>query len=353
MFAASLPPFRAHFWLPTGHLQTWAGAYLPGIAVPYRAQHYVVDLDDGDRVVVHDDRPSGWQQGDRVALLVHGLGGSHRSGCVERTAHKLNQRGVRTFRLDLRGCGAGEQLALRPCHAGQSEDVLATLRWLAEFCPQSPVTLLGFSMGGNIVLKALGEAAREPAGNLDSGAAVAPPIDLAASCDFIGSGWNQIYDRYFARLCLEQTVLRRRNNPLFAKLPLSPPPMRLRDFDDRVTAPLAGYASAAEYYARASSAAHLERIEVPTFVLSAADDPAVPIEMFHRIPKSPAVEFCLTESGGHLGYIGVEGVDADCRWAEWRLVDWVLHNDRRRARPWAAAGPPPAAAAPTAALAVP
>ena len=107
-----------------------------------------------------------WQPADRSALLIHGLGGCHDSGYMQRIAHKLNARGVRVFRMDLRGCGAGMGLARLPYHSGRSEDARAALAAIARICRNSPTTLVGFSLGANMSLKLLGElehaAVRQP-----------------------------------------------------------------------------------------------------------------------------------------------------------------------------------------------
>lgn len=327
----SLPPFTPHFWLPNGHLQTLAGAYLPGTEYPYRAEQHVVELDDGDAVVLHDDVPTGWRPGDRSVLLLHGLGGSAISGCVARTAGKLNERGYRTFRLDQRGCGAAARLARRPAHAGRSEDVIAALMFLAELAPESPVTLVGYSLGGNIVLKTLGEVGTLPPGNLDSGAVVAPPIDLVAASEHIYSGWNWLYDSYFTQTCVRHIAARRKECPVAAQVRFTPLPSRLVDFDHRVTAPLSGFKSVTDYYHSASSWPLLHRVTVPTYILTAADDPAVPIEPFRTAVLSPTITLHVTDHGGHLGYIAAPGPDADLRWMEWRMVDWVERVARKRA----------------------
>jgi predicted alpha/beta-fold hydrolase len=326
----SLPHFTPHFWLPNGHLQTIAGAYLPGAHFPYRAEQHVVELDDGDCVVLHDDFPDDWQPTDRSVLLLHGLGGSATSDCIARTAGKLNERGIRTFRLDQRGCGASASLARRPAHAGRSEDVIAALMFLAELCPDSPVTLVGYSLGGNITLKTLGEVGTLPPGNLDSGAAVCPPVDLVASSEHIYSGWNWIYDSYFTQTCVRHVAARRKSCPVAAGVRFSPLPWRLVDFDHRVTAPLSGYASVTEYYHAASSWPLLHRIALPTYILAAADDPAVPVEPLRTATLSPSITLHVTDHGGHLGYIAAPGSDPDLRWMEWRIVEWV---ERIVARP--------------------
>ncbi len=99
-------------------------------------------------MILHDDCPDEWQPRDRVALMIHGLAGCHESGYMQRIAHKLSTRGVRVFRMDLRGCGAGQELASLPYHSGRSEDAVAALEEIAEIAPDSPVTLVGFSLGG-------------------------------------------------------------------------------------------------------------------------------------------------------------------------------------------------------------
>lgn len=324
------PPFVPHFLVPTGHLQTLAGAYWPGIYFPHRALHLEVVLDDGDRVVVHDDLPPNWEKGSRVVLLLHGLGGSHRSPAMERTAGKLVEKGVRAFRLDMRGCGAGGGLSRALHHAGRSDDIRAVIRQIAEWCPESPLTLVGFSLGGNVTLKTIGELGDDRCGGLDSAAAIAPPLDLEASSSHISTGFNQIYDRYFAWLCLQLFAEHRRQWPEFRKLPINPAPLRLRDFDDRYTAPLSGFSSVDDYYHRASAARVVDRIRIPTLVITAADDPAVPVESFRVAPFSSSVVLRITEHGGHLGHIGAGGVDPDNRWLEWRVVEWVEEMEKRR-----------------------
>ena len=164
-------------------------------------------LDDGDQLVLHDDRPEDWRSGDAAALLVHGLGGSHESVYLRRIADKLRQRGS-AFRMDLRGCGAGIELARVPYHSGRSADAAAALRFIENLCPGSPVTLVGFSLGGNIVLKLAGESAGNPPRNLCRVMAVSPPADLSACSAWIGRWQNRGYDRYFAELLRKQLLER-------------------------------------------------------------------------------------------------------------------------------------------------
>ena len=276
----SFPPFVPHPLVRGGHWQTMAAAYLGRRLPPYQATQHVVALPDGDRIVLHDDRPEKWQAGDRVALLLHGVAGCHRSPYLVRIAGKLNRIGVRTFRMDMRGCGAARSISERPGHAGRSEDALAAVMEIQRIAPDSPLTIVGFSMGGNVTLKMLGEAGAQPPGNLDSAAVPALPIDLVCCGQNIDRGWNQIYSRNFSRLLVQYVRERRPHVPAIAALSLRPVPVSIVDFDNRFTAPLSGFPNVWDYYQQASALPLLSRVAVPTLLLTAKDDPVVPFGMF-------------------------------------------------------------------------
>src|SRR6185503_5250573 len=149
--------FRPHALLRNPHAQTCFTAFWPGALPLYRAQQHVILTTHEDQFVLHDDKPAVWREGDRAVLLIHGLGGCHRSAYVVRMAEKLTARGVRTFRMDMRGCGVGERLAKQPGHAGRSEDVAAAVEFLRKTCPGSKLVAVGFSLGGNLLLKWLAD----------------------------------------------------------------------------------------------------------------------------------------------------------------------------------------------------
>ncbi len=328
MLPFSLPPFCPHPLVRGGHAQTLAAYCWPGKS-EYRAARHVVTLADGDRVVLHDDCPPGWTAGDRAALLMPGLAGCHQSGYLVRTAAKLNVRGLRTFRLDQRGWGAGRGLAKHPFHAGRSEDVLAALLFIADLCPGSPLALAGFSLSGNVALKLLGERSDRLPAALDRAAALTPPVDLAASAAWMERRANRIYNRYMTGCLLRH--LRENGRPLAPRNGNSKQlPKTLREFDDWYTAPASGFDSAAEYYARSSSARILSRIEIPTLIVAAADDPMIPVASFDGLPMSERVQLHISASGGHLGFIGRGGRDPDRRWLDWRIVDWFAGGESDR-----------------------
>lgn len=324
------PTFRPHPLIRGGHLQTILGCYLPWQRLPYQAVQHLVPLPDGDRLVLHDDRPTAWQAGDVAVLMIHGLGGCHLSGYMRRGAAKQTARGYRVFRMDLRGCGAGFAHARHPTHAGRSDDALAALRFVMDLCPRSPVHVVGFSMGANHVLKMAGELGERVPAPLASLAAVCPPIDLLACSRNIQLGKNRLYDRSFVAGLLKQIQRRKRQVPGALMRPLDPPPKKLYDFDTHFTAPLAGYADAHEYYTRCSSAPLLRHIRVPTLIITAASDPIIPVGPFEAATYSPTTQLVITPCGGHLGFIGRAGLDADRRWLDWRILDWIAAHPPQR-----------------------
>jgi predicted alpha/beta-fold hydrolase len=315
--------------LRSGHAQTLGGVYFPGRLPAYRAGRHFVELDDGDQIVLHDDCPEAWRPGDRTALLLHGLGGSHQSAYMCRIAHKLADAGVRAFRMDLRGCGAGIALARMPYHSGRSEDATAALEFVARHCPGSPTTLVGFSLGGNIVLKLLGECGATPPGGLDTAMAVNPPIDLLASSAWMARPTSRLYDRYFARLLVRQLAEWKAVAPDAASVEFSRRPRRLVELDDAFTAPVCGFGTAENYYRTCSSARFVSGIRLPTLIIAAQDDPLIPGHSFATIRFPASVELRMAPGGGHLGFIGRRGIDVDRRWMDWRVVDWVVQGGVR------------------------
>jgi len=285
-------------------------------------------LPDGDILVVHEDCPDDWLPGGRIAILGHGMGGSSRSPLMVRLAAKLIGQGVRVFRYDMRGCGAGMGLAHQPYHAGRSDDLAAVVHSVLKSCQGEPtpsIALVGVSLSGNILLKYLGETADRVPSAVTRAIAINPPIDLARSVAALGRLLNRGYDRYFVGALCRHLMERQRLLPS-APMPTHVfRPRRLEEFDNQFTAPFSGFASGAEYYQQCSANQFLSRIEVPTMVITSSDDPLVPVEMFHksRSTWSPHMRLCVTPGGGHVGYFAQAGIDPDPFWLDWRIMELV------------------------------
>jgi predicted alpha/beta-fold hydrolase len=324
---SAFPAFEPHPLLRNAHAQTIAGRYLPGrrIDLPYTTHE--LPLPDGDRLCVFESIPTGWTPGAPVVLLVHGLGGCARARYVTRVAERLFRLGQRCVRMNLRGAGAGFGLARGIYHSGRTEDVRAVAEWLAGRAPGSPLALLGFSLGANLVLKLAAEAAAVPLAGLDCVVAANPPLDLAACCRAMREPRNQIYNRNFVK------SLRREVARLHARFPDLPridvgSVTSVYEFDDRYTAPRNGFASADDYYARCSAGPLVGAIPVPGLVVHAADDPFIPVETVARAPFPPHVELRIEARGGHLGFLSAQGDALDRRWLDAALAWWLQDHWR-------------------------
>jgi predicted alpha/beta-fold hydrolase len=314
--------FRPLPFLKNPHLQTLLGTLWDGRIPPFASALRLATVDGGDRLALHDSSPQGWRPGRSITLLVHGLGGTHASGYMRRTTALLLEHGIRVVRLDLPGCGHGESLSRRTYNGACSNDVRAAAEEIRRWSPASPLVLIGFSLGGNIVLKLAGEAAKLPLPNLERVVAVAPPIDLVRCAELISAARNRFYEAHFVRGMLRQL---RRHHKYHKDLPRVRIPMgaTLRQFDDLYTAPRGGFADALDYYRRASSLPLVPRIEVPTLILTARDDPFIAAEPFEELVVPSHIEVKIARHGGHLGFLGRDA-SGGVRWAERRIVDWVM-----------------------------
>jgi predicted alpha/beta-fold hydrolase len=316
------PPFDPHPLLPGGHAQTFATLLPSSVGPPSGTAVRLIDLPDGDAIALHDDRPAAWCDGDPVALLVHGLTGDHTSGYMQRIATRLVGCGTRCFRMDFRGSGAAIGRSHYPANAGRSEDARAALAAIRETCPGSSIAAAGFSLGGNLLLKLLGEDADEVA--VECAVAVNAPVDLEMSIDALGRGANRAYDWYFARRLMRHVAASRELMPGLAWPRPDREPASVREFDEMFTAPLSGYRDATDYYTRCSAKPLLCRIAVPTLILAASDDPLVPPESFDGADLGAHVSLRIVSAGGHLGFLArTRGRDPDRRWMDARVVEWL------------------------------
>jgi predicted alpha/beta-fold hydrolase len=326
--AAEMPSdFRPLPLLRNPHVQTLLGHFLTGPALPGRARAQVLRLPDGDALALHDSVPSGWQLGDPLAVVVHGLSGCHASATVQRISRRLLARRVRTVRLDLRGAGLALPLSRRGYHGGVSDDLRAALLEVHRWSPTSPLLLAGVSLGGNISLKLAGESADEPLHGLTRLAALGPPIDLERCINLLEQPGKRLYQVFFLRELVAQARQRQRSFPDLPPLRL-PAQLTLRLFDELYTAPRWGFAGALDYYRRASAWPVMHRIRVPTLVLTARDDPFIAVEPFEDFRSSEHIAVRILPHGGHLGFLGWDGAGG-IRWAERQVVDWLLDGDDR------------------------
>ncbi len=319
--------FRPLPLLSHPHIQTLLGHILPGPTPSLPTRELVMRLPDGDGLVLYDNVPPGWRAGGRIALVVHGLTGSAESPGVRRLAARLLGRGLRTVRIDQRGAGKSLALARKAYHAGRSDDVRAALEEVHRWSPDSPIVLVGVSLGGALVLKAAGEAPEHPAPYLERVAAMNPPIDLGRCAAMMALPRNRLYNQYFTRLLVREAEQRQQ---LFPDLPPLRFPRRMttRLYDDLYTAPRGGFADALDYYQRVSASPFIPRIAAPTLIMTARDDPFIAVEPFEELKAPDNIEVRIVPHGGHIGFVGWEGSRVG-RWAESRIVEWAATSPQR------------------------
>lgn len=312
-------PFHAARWLPGGpHGQTIAGRYLRRpTGVHYERER--VETPDGDFLDLDHARVDGLPPpgGDApVALLMHGLEGSSRSTYVLETCRALAARGIRAVALNFRSCGGEPNRLARFYHAGETGDAAFALERIAARYPGVARALVGFSLGGNAMLKLLGERGADAP--VRAAVAVSVPYDLAAGARAMdASRMGRFYQGVFLR-SLRRKVQSKAH--LLDERCDTPAALRARTFwafDDASTARLHGFRDAADYYARSSASNYLAAIRVPTLLVHAEDDPFLPPDRIPReaVAASPWLQAAFTRQGGHVGFLAGHPLSPEF-WAE-------------------------------------
>lgn len=322
----NMPPFEPFLFFKTGHTQTILSqcfSYIPNFDNGIK---HLVKLPDGDTIVLIETPPAMHSSisSNRIVLLVHGLTGSQDSSYMQRGARYLSQAGFRVFRMNLRGCGAGFRLAQKLYHSGRSEDIHHVNNWLATLYPHSPISLVGFSLGANLVLKLAGELGRNhyPALNLDSFVAVSPPLNLATSVKLLLHKKNHFFNAYFTKRLVNDI---NQKSQFICSLPkLNPTQIKsVLEFDECITAPQNGFKNAKDYYEQSSSGTYIPDIKMPTLILHAKDDPFIGNADFYQIHKKNNIDLLMTQFGGHVSWIGKTDQSFNFRWMDRVILKWI------------------------------
>jgi hypothetical protein len=303
-FPPLFPAYRAPAWLPGGHPQTvWPfllhalGNGAPGVALRReRWERADGDFSDLDWLDGPADAP--------LVVLFHGLEGSARSHYAVSLMARLRTRGWRGVVAHFRGCSGAPNRLPRAYHAGDSAEVAALLERARHAAGAAPLHAVGVSLGGNALLKWLGESGPTAAALVDRAAAVSPPVDLAAAGRCLDRGGNRLYTAHFLRSLKAKARRMRAAFPgLLDNVDLDGI-RTLHDYDDRVTAPLHGFAGVEDYWARCASKPFLKGIALPTLIVHARNDPFLPATaMAGPQDVSAAIRLDYPEEGGHAGFL--------------------------------------------------
>ena len=269
-------------------------------------------------------------------LLLHGLEGSVKSHYVGGMLSQAARRGWGASVLIFRGCGEEPNLARRFYHSGETTDLEFLFSTLGDRWPSSRWFLTGVSLGGNVLLKWLGERAAGLGRHIRAAAAISVPFDLEAGARKISQGFARVYDHNFLRSLRDKALLKLDRYPdLFDRDRLA----RARsvfDFDDAVTGPVHGFQGARDYYSRSSSLGYLSKVQIPTLLLSAADDPFLPAEVLTRVAGVARENRFLTlevhSKGGHVGFVAGSRPWRPFYYAEWRAFEFFDEAMERAAR---------------------
>jgi len=286
--------------LANGHLQTILPSLLRRVkSVAYRRER--IGTGDGDFI----DLDWACCGGRRLAVLCHGLEGSSQSAYIKGMAKAFNQAGWDAVAYNYRGCSGEANRRLRAYHSGASDDLATVHRHITGHHACRRIGWIGFSLGGNLVLKYLGENGRALDKKQHWAAAVSVPCDLAASARRLDRPANRIYNWCFLRTLKAKARWKARRHPDRIDLPKLAAARTLKAFDDLFTAPVHGFRDAEDYWRRCSSLGFLDRIRVPTLVINALNDPFLdgPCFPYDAARRNPMLLLETPRSGGHVGFL--------------------------------------------------
>lgn len=321
-------------WLRGGHVQTVASFLIQRHLRLPAPESRLIEVAPGVQVLCHCH----WQADRAHALtiiVVHGLEGSSDSQYMLGITKKALAAGMNVIRYNQRNCGGTEALAPVLYHSGLSSDIAAVAKEVIARDGVSRLALVGFSMGGNLVLKLAGEWGEQPPAPFRAVAACCPALDLAASADALHAPSNRLYETYFLWALRRRMRQKARLFPGRFDLKRMKGIRSLREFDDKITAYYCGFSGADEYYDRASAAHVVGKISVPTLILHAATDPFILITLSTRqkIMANKNIEFIESSDGGHCAFVGKSHNGAvapdqgvlpdDGFWAETEIVNFL------------------------------
>lgn len=295
--------YRPPWWLPGGNAQTIYAALFAQKPRPRFARTEWTTPDD-DRIVVDWLDSPAVDAAAPLVVLFHGLEGGSRSHYARALMGALGERGWRGAVPHFRGCGGVANRRLRAYHSGDTEEIAWLVRRFATEAHGAPLFAVGVSLGGNALLKWLGESGKAACALVRGAAAVCAPLDLNGAGAALSRGFNLVYTRHFLATLKPKALAKIRDHPGALDAERVRRARTMADFDDAVTAPLHGFSDYRDYWTRASAKPHLAGIAAPTLLVNARNDPFLPR---HFLPESSLLSSAITvefpEHGGHVGFV--------------------------------------------------
>lgn len=318
-------PFTPHTIFKSGDAQTlaaWAWPRRYRLERPPQDEDRLFETEPGVKVLAH----CRWQKdrGKHATVVIwHGMEGSANSIYMIGTADKAFRAGFNVVRVNYRNCGGTEHLTPTLYHGGLSDDLRVVINHLIENDGLNRIFLLGFSLGGNMVLKVAGEYGEDAPSEIVAAGVVSPSVDLKASAELILSRRNWLYHKQFMHSLKNRIRLKHKLFPDVYDLSRLPQIRNLREFDEEFTSIAGGFLNASDYYTRASSIRVVANIRIPTLIIHAEDDPFIPFDPLRHadFSENPYLMLVKTERGGHVAFISSR-TDEDRFWAENRVVEF-------------------------------
>jgi predicted alpha/beta-fold hydrolase len=306
--------FRPAWWLPGPHLQTlFPSLFRPRQSPPLTRER--LELPDGDFLDLEwTDRTAG-----NVVLILHGLEGSLESHYTGGMLGTLARQGYNACLMYLRGCSGEPNRLPYSYHSGKTDDLDFVVRTIQERLPGKPLAIIGFSLGGNILLKWLGEQGKSA--RVSTAVAISVPFDLNQAALRLEHGLSRIYQHHLVKKLHSSARIKSCSHPLPWPAERLNELRTFRRFDNEITAPLNGFRDVDDYYNRASSKQYLKSIQVPTLLIQARDDPFLPAPALPQDDDlSPAVTLELSRRGGHVGFVSGNNPMRPQYWLEQRVI---------------------------------
>lgn len=306
--------YRPSWYFRNGHVSTlYSGLFRPAFSVPGLVRSRF-ETSDGDFLDLDISRVGS----NRLVVLLHGLEGNTRRPYMAGMQRLFLLNGWDTLALNFRGCSGEPNRLLRSYHSGETEDLREVLKWIVEAGIHRRIALIGFSLGGNVILKYLAEEAGKAVSHICCGAVFSVPCDLASSCAVLDRGISRYYGQRFLKTLIPKSLEKIRRFPGSLDEAALSRVSTLRDFDEVFTAPVHGFSNAEDYYERSSSVFLLNRIEVPILMVQAQDDPFLSSSCFPS--KLGTVVLEKTTYGGHVGFPGADS--QGFLWSEHRALEF-------------------------------
>ena len=312
--------FKPAWWCRNPHVQTLWPVFFRRHLRP-RLRRERLELPDGDFV----DLDWTLNEGGPIVILLHGLEGSSRSHYARGMLSTLPRYGLRAVLMHFRGCSGEPNRLARAYHSGDTGDLDFLVRTLKAREPETPLAVVGYSLGGNVLLKWLGEQGTHAP--VDCAIAVSVPFLLHESTKRMQRGFSRVYQWHLMNNLKASVARKAQRRPLPVSVQDLAHLRSFHDFDDRITAPLHGFRDALHYYTASSSRQYLGRIRVPTLIVHAADDPFMHKNVIPQADEvSDSVEFDLQRHGGHVGFVGGRLPWRPRYWLETRIPAWMRQH---------------------------